>query len=293
MNDSIRYLLQQICCEDNNISKIRKAALYVLENNTSKKDEFFCSDLIKKLKSKTNFIELPYNLKGMLVAEDTTNYISEKYYWTPYQTMIVNKIKSIYYASKILEEKHIRYVPSLLLYGESGCGKTELARYIAHDMNLPYLYVKFSSLVDSHLGQTQKNISNVFDYIKKDPCVVCFDEIDSIGIRRGLQDEVGEMSRIVVSLMQEIDQLSNSNIIIATTNRFDMIDSALLRRFTLQYEIKKLDMNDGRNMAKKFLEYSGLSKNEVQNFIQTIDSSLPAFKIINDCIELLVKTFSK
>ena len=64
----------------------------------------------------------------------------------------------------------------------------------------------------------------------KRPCVLCIDEIDTIAMRRG-QTDVGEMNRVVISLMQELDQLPNDMIVVATTNRYDQLDSALLRRF--------------------------------------------------------------
>ena len=66
-----------------------------------------------------------------------------------------------------------RPIGSFLFLGPTGVGKTELARYIAHKANLPFVFLKFSGLVNSALGRTQQNIGRVFDYAKRTPCVLC------------------------------------------------------------------------------------------------------------------------
>lgn len=106
-------------------------------------------------------------------------------------------------ASEKLNEMGIPYLPALMLYGQSGCGKTMLARYIAHKAKLPFLRIQFSSLVDSHLGQTQSNLARIFDYVRTAPCVLCFDEIDAVGMARGQKDDVGEMNRVVIAIIHK------------------------------------------------------------------------------------------
>lgn len=78
-----------------------------------------------------------------------------------------------------------------------------LARYIAHKAKLPFLRIQFSSLVDSHLGQTQSNLARIFDYVRTAPCVLCFDEIDAVGMARGQKDDVGEMNRVVIAIIHK------------------------------------------------------------------------------------------
>ena len=65
---------------------------------------------------------------------------------------------------------------------------------IAYTTNLPFVYTNFSGMVNSALGKTQKNIGMVFDYARKSPCVLCLDEIDAIGTRRGGKDDVAEVN---------------------------------------------------------------------------------------------------
>ena len=73
------------------------------------------------------------------------------------ESQIVDRVLSIYAAAKELEERGISYLSTLMLYGESGGGKTTLARYIAHKADLPFVYVRFSNLISSHLGSTQSD----------------------------------------------------------------------------------------------------------------------------------------
>lgn len=291
MDDKVRMLIREVCNGD--ISRIRTAATIVLKSCKTKKDEEFCTNSLKKLESIRNFMELPSNLKGMLVAEDVSVYPEEKYFWREDELEIAEKVISMYKVADTLQEKGIRYIPSLILYGESGCGKTELARYIAHLMNLPYVYIRFSSLIDSHLGETNKNISKIFDFLRGNQCVVCFDEIDAIGLERGQRNEVGEMSRIVISLMQELDTLPNGVVVIGTTNRFDMLDKALVRRFSISHEVKKLTVMEAKATARKFLKYAGLSLAEIQNYIESIVVDSPTYTVIRDCTEFVADKLLK
>ena len=178
-----------------------------------------------------------------------------KYLVRETEEKVASRILAIYRASKRLLELGIPYLPAALFYGMSGTGKTELARYIAHKAELPFIYIRFSSLVNSMLGGTQSNISKVFGYAKTSPCVLCFDEIDAIGMKRGDSQDVSEMSRVTIALMQEMDALPNNVIIIGTTNRFDRLDPALVRRFPICHEVLPLNYDDVIVLVEKFFAY--------------------------------------
>lgn len=291
MNNDTRNLLREVC--NGNISRAQKAAMVLMRNSTTAKDADFCERLIKQLESKANFVQLPQDLKGILAAEDVSQYPEEKYFWRNKECEIADKVVSMYRVADRLQRKGIRYLPATILWGESGCGKTELAKYIAYRVGLPYVYVRFSTLVDSFLGKTQKNLANVFDYVRRAPCVMCFDEIDAVGMERGQQNEVGEMSRIVISLMQELDTIPNDVIIIGTTNRFDMLDTALVRRFPMNYQIYRLDQTDAEAMARKFLAYAGSEKEDIDLYVSSVTGDVSAATIIRDCTEFVAQKLMK
>ena len=96
-------------------------------------------------------------------------------------------------------------------------------------MNLPFCYLNFSKVVDSYLGATSKNISQAFTYASANPCVFMLDEVDTISSNRadksGAEKEIG---RVTITLMQEFDKLANDVVVIAATNRLDILDDAFV-----------------------------------------------------------------
>lgn len=289
MNDKERELIRIVC--DGDIRLAQKQARIVLNGLTAKKDEQFQKNMLRKLDAKGDFIELPYNLQHLLLAEDMTNFPEARFILREEEGKAVEKTLSLYRAADKLAEMGIPYLPALILHGQSGCGKTMLARYIAHKANLPFVYVQFSNLVDSHLGKTQSNVARVFEYARSAPCVLCFDEIDAIGMARGQKDDVGEMNRVVIALMQEMDRLRNNVIIIGTTNRFDWLDPALVRRFPLQYELKPLAAAEVKQLAQKFFAYADVdSANWLQPWCeQTFGEVTPASSVVKECTDVIVK----
>lgn len=128
---------------------------------------------------------------------------------------------------------------SLLLYGPPGCGKTSVARYVASELGLPIVTARFDTLISSLLGSTAKNIHRIFEYAKKQPCVLFLDEFDAIAKARDDSHEMGELKRVVNSLLQNIDDFSENGILIAATNHANLLDTAVWRRFQTIVELTK------------------------------------------------------
>lgn len=141
---------------------------------------------------------------------------------------------------------------TLLLYGPPGCGKTSAARYLASELNLPLITAKFDTLISSLLGNTAKNIHRIFEYAKKQPCILFLDEFDAIAKARDDAHEMGELKRVVNSLLQNIDDFSQEGILIAATNHAQMLDTAVWRRFQTIIEMPAPGADEIRRFIEQF-----------------------------------------
>lgn len=119
----------------------------------------------------------------------------------------------------------------LLLHGPPGTGKTSIARLVAARLGLPLVTSRSDTLVSSLLGQTSRNLRAVFDYADAWPCVLFLDEFDALAKNRADAREVGELQRVAIALLQNIDAFTPSNVIIAATNHPHLLDPAVWRRF--------------------------------------------------------------
>lgn len=144
----------------------------------------------------------------------------------------------------------------ILLHGTPGNGKTMLAEALAFELQIPYLRIKYSSLVDSFLGATAKNIDTILDYAKTAPCLLFLDEFDGIGMDRSDNKDVGEMRRITNQLLISLERLPSSCVFVGATNALKLIDPALKRRFDFIIEIPDPDSTLKLQCARKELNPS-------------------------------------
>lgn len=149
--------------------------------------------------------------------------------------------------------KGIDVTPSLLLYGPPGVGKSETAKYISAKLGVPLYTVRTDSLVSSYLGSTSKNLRMVFDFVKAEPCVLFLDELDAIAKQRDDGHELGELKRVVISLLQNIDSLGAQTILVAATNHEHLLDPAIWRRFYMKLQLSLPGKEERMAMFKAFL----------------------------------------
>lgn len=122
----------------------------------------------------------------------------------------------------------------VLLSGPPGNGKTSIAEAIAEALAVQFFTVRYDALVGSYLGETNTRLARLFDYARTVPCVLFFDEFDSIGKERGDIHETGEIKRVVSFLLMQIDQLPSYVVTVAATNHAELLDRAVWRRFQLR-----------------------------------------------------------
>jgi len=149
----------------------------------------------------------------------------------------VNEFITTVNHSSDLELAGVDIKKTLLLHGKPGCGKTSIAHYISEKTNLPLIVAKLDGVVSSLLGSTAKNIRKIFDYAQNVPCILFLDEFDAIAKARDDQHELGELKRVINSLLQNIDSMSSNSVLIAATNHPDMLDNAVWRRFIQTIEV--------------------------------------------------------
>ncbi|MFZ4159888.1 AAA family ATPase [Streptomyces griseoincarnatus] len=118
----------------------------------------------------------------------------------------------------------------LLLAGPSGTGKTRTAEALAHALGVPIVKVKLSAVVSSYLGQTARHIERILEFASRGSWVVSFDEFDMLASGREDSDH-GEMRRVATVLLQQLETYASDNLVVATTNHADLLDSAIWRRF--------------------------------------------------------------
>ncbi|OCG54312.1 AAA family ATPase [Gilliamella sp. Choc6-1] len=157
-------------------------------------------------------------------------------------------------------------ITKFLFEGFPGTGKTEAAKHVARLLKRSLFYVDFDNLIDSKLGQTNKNIAQVFSEINKIPypekTVILFDEIDVIALDRINSNDVREMGRVTSAILRELDRLNDLNkdiVIIATTNLYKNFDKALSRRFDAIINFNQYSKEDLVEVAEFY--FSSFSKN--------------------------------
>lgn len=189
----------------------------------------------------------------------------------PLPKAIINDVKGI-----INTLKEHNFISKFMFEGPPGTGKTETVKQISRILNKNLFIVDFNYIIDSKLGQTQKNISELFNEIKMLPninnCIILFDEIDAIALDRINSHDLREMGRVTSAFLKELDDIGDNVIIFATTNLYKNIDKALKRRFDA------------------VISFGRYSKEELIDVGEAIlDSMLPKFKKVSKNSKLFRK----
>lgn len=180
-----------------------------------------------------------------------------------------------------LEPRH-----KIMLVGKPGTGKTSFAEALAERLMVPLYMVRYDALIGSYLGETAMRLRQLFDFVSTRKCVLFFDEFDTIGKERGDSHELGEIKRVVSSLLLMTDSLPSYTIVIGASNHPELLDRAVWRRFQLRVELpmpnkdsiqrwlemfqRKYSIDFQYNVSKLATELVGNNFGDIETFALTI-----------------------
>lgn len=144
----------------------------------------------------------------------------------------------------------------VLLYGPPGNGKTTLAQAIASELELPMALVPFSEIVSSWQGETVRHVASIFRRATQQPCVLFFDEADSLcASRTAVRDSCDrEYNSVVNTVLLELDRLPVESVVIFATNFDQVLDPAMRRRINLTLELPAPAVADLRRLIESLQE---------------------------------------
>lgn len=154
---------------------------------------------------------------------------------------------------RLLTEKGVSARLGLLLYGPPGTGKSLLAGHIAASLKRPFYIARLDSLISSRLGETAKNIRGIFEFVPARNAVLFLDEMDAVAKLRDDRHELGELKRVVNTVLQGLDSLTDDVVTIGATNHPHLLDPAIWRRFPYKVEMTLPDEDVRRSLWHHFL----------------------------------------
>lgn len=203
---------------------------------------------------------IPDIIKPFIEVEDCSQFPVDTYFKTDILELIADEILKAEQVKEIMKVEYGRkYLNSTLLYGPPGTGKTTFARYVAYNMQLPFIYLNFAKIVQGGvLGNSIQNIYQIFTALSDVDCVLTLDEIDTIATNRNKESAVtgGELSRMTVTVMQMLDLYKNRYarpVILGLTNCENKLDKALISRFSIHRKIDILPNEDKIRFIKMHL----------------------------------------
>jgi transitional endoplasmic reticulum ATPase len=165
----------------------------------------------------------------------------------PIKQLLIQTVKDPLYHPEVYAKAHTKPAKGILLSGEPGTGKTLLAKAIAKEAEVNFIAVSGPELLSKYIGESERGVREVFKKARQAaPCILFFDEVESIVPQRGKMagDQVTE--RVVTQFLTEMDGIEELKgvMVLASSNRVDLVDPAILRpgRFDFVLELPKPDV---------------------------------------------------
>lgn len=231
---------------ENNDEKFKTIALQIaaheakLGHTSSARD---IRDIVQnpKYSSRNKIVKL--NNRNEMLEEKTSDFELRDLVVSESLNEKIRRIIKEYEKKELLRKNGLKNRSKFLIAGEPGTGKTMTASVIANELGLPLYVIQLDKLITKYMGETSVKLRQVFEFIYEVNAVYLFDEFDAIGSDRSLDNDVGEMRRILNSFLQYLENDDSYSIIIAATNNPNILDKALFRRFddVLEYKLPDVE----------------------------------------------------
>lgn len=255
-------------------------ALQIASYEARRGHQNFADDIRKafvtRASEKREAIAIPDNLRDIVVMRSPEERFSQLVLGE-HNKRRLDRVVREYVKQEVLKQHGLGNRRKVLLAGPPGTGKTMTAGAIANTLCLPLFSIQLDMILSRYMGESSAKLHMVFDFISKHKALYLFDEFDTLGGDRG-NDDIGEMRRILNTLLLCIEQDASKSLIFAATNKPEMLDRAIFRRFDdfIIYELPNKDaivslihntlaafLPDNINLEKIASDYEGLSCAEV------------------------------
>ena len=256
---------------ENNQLAFREAA-YEIAKSFDDSGDYQLAEYITALLSDSNvFVPQVFSENGDFIQREKVSKVS-----LHLPSVIYDEIYGIVNAVR-----HRAGINKFLFHGAPGTGKTEAAKLLSLILERELFIVSFDSIIDSKMGQSAKNIAELFDQMNSlahpEKVVILFDEIDSIAMDRTNTNDLREMGRVTTSVFRGMDQLNEDIVLIATTNLFDKFDRAFTRRFDAVVNFDRYSRNDLLDIADELMD----------SYIKKFDYAKKNSRLLRKIINLL------
>jgi SpoVK/Ycf46/Vps4 family AAA+-type ATPase len=251
-------LMKKLIASYGRDEEFRAVAEQIILEEEQKNNKALAQSLRRSLESTPPESSTPRQLAPLIPFPDPANDFIERvdggrFYrdvtLSPGNARVLQGLRSEFQHGDEIRRHGLPVRSKLLFCGPPGNGKTVTAEAFSGELGLPMFVVKLDRLISSYLGETASNIRKIFEFARKQPCVLFLDEFDALARSRDDSSEHNELRRVVNSLLVFIDRIRPKGFLIAATNLEKSLDAAIWRRLDEVIWFERPD----RQLVRQFL----------------------------------------